>query len=356
MKKKHLLFATGLTIITSILLYFLLTAIYRLPTSASAEAGPIDQLFHIHFGFIAFFFSLIMVFVVYAALVFRRRPDDETDGPHIHGHTGLEITWTVIPVIIVLGLGVYGTNVLVDITAPQPNEMVVKVHARQWSWSFEYPDYENISSAELILPANQPIRLEMDSEDVIHSFWVPEFRVKQDVVPGRTTILRFTPTQAGDYKVRCAEICGKQHANMLAPVKVLSDQEFTAWVDERLAQPLFAELTPEERGEIWYSAEGFGCAACHSVDGTQIVGPTWLGLFGREEQMDDGSTIVVDETYLRESILNPNAKIVSGFNANIMPPNYEQRFAEKQAEILAAEGVEIDIVEDLIAYIKTLNE
>lgn len=168
--------------------------------------------------------------------------------------------------------------------------------------------------------------------------------------------LRFTPTQVGEYKVRCAEICGTGHADMRATVRVLPQAEYTAWVDDITTRVAMSELSPEERGELWYGAEGFACNACHSIDGSTIVGPTWLDLYGREEQLSDGTTVVVDDTYIHESIVEPDAEIVAGFNPGIMPQNYEERFAEREAEILATEGIEIDIVDDLISFIRTLDE
>jgi cytochrome c oxidase subunit 2 len=196
--------------------------------------------------------------------------------------------------------------------------------------------------------------LNMRSEDVLHNFWVPEFRVKQDLVPGRTTFLNITPTEEGEFKVRCAEICGTDHSKMLAEVRVVSQEEYDAWITERNSAPQYADMTPEQRGEIWHSAEGFGCVSCHSTDGTAGVGPTWLGIYGRQEALDDGSTVNVDDPYIRESIFDPTAKIVQGFAA-AMPTNYEELFTAKEAEILASQGVEIDIVADLIAYMKTLE-
>jgi len=354
-RQKHLITVSVLVLITSVALYFVLTNLYALPISASEEAGPIDAMFQAHFGIIAFLFSLIMVFVLYAAVVFRRQPGDAEDGPHIHGHTGLEITWTVAPVILVIGFAAWAVVTLRNLVRPDPAEMVVKVYSQQWSWSFEYPDYDNLASAELVLPVDQPIVFEMESSDVIHSFWVPEFRVKQDLVPGRKTFLRITPTLIGNYLLRCAEICGNAHSSMLAEVRVLSAADFDAWVDERQDRPAFAQLTPEERGAFWYSNEGFGCAGCHSVDGSRLVGPSWLGLYGRTEQLEDGSTITSDEEYIYTAILDPGAQIVAGYPP-AMPAIYEQQFADKQAEILADEGIEIDVIADLIAYIQTLGE
>jgi cytochrome c oxidase subunit 2 len=169
------------------------------------------------------------------------------------------------------------------------------------------------------------------------------------------TTLRITPTEVGSYKLRCAEICGLNHTQMEADVLVMSDEEFLAWVEEKSAAPAFAEMTPEERGAYLSSAEGFGCVACHTVDGTPGVGPTWQGLFQQEEALTDGSTVVVDDAYLNTSIHDPNAQIVAGFNPNIMPQNYTEQFTARQQEIQAAEAIDIDITADIIAYIKTLE-
>jgi cytochrome c oxidase subunit 2 len=142
---------------------------------------------------------------------------------------------------------------------------------------------------------------------------------------------------------------------MVATVRVLDTAGFQAWVDEKNAAPAFAEMTPEERGAFWYSAEGFGCVACHSLDGAPGVGPTWQGLYNRQEQLTDGSTVTVDDAYIINSILDPNSQITAGFNPNLMPQNYGDQFAAREQEIQAAEGVDIDITADLIAFIKTLE-
>jgi cytochrome c oxidase subunit 2 len=303
---------------------------------------------------IALFFSLIMVIMLYSAVVFKRQPGDEEDGPHVHGNTALEIVWTVIPLIIVIALGIWGAFVLRDITTASPDALEIAVTGRQWSWSFEYPSEGDFVAAEMVVPVNKPIQLNMNSEDVLHNFWVPEFRVKQDLVPGRTTVLNITPSKEGDFKVRCAEICGTDHAKMLAPVRVVSQAEYDTWIEEKNAAPQYAEMTPEERGAIWYSNEGFACAGCHSLDGSAGAGPTWQGIYGREETLTDGSVVVVDDAYITSSILDPHSQIVEGFT-EAMPINYGERFAEKEAEILASQGVEIDVIEDLIAFMKTIE-
>lgn len=357
-KAKHYIAVTVLVIVSTVVLrFFILGPLYRLPVAASAQAVPIDLMFYWHFWLISFLFSLIMVLMLYAVVVFRRREGDDEPGPYVHGHTGLEIAWTILPVIFVLGFGYWGTTVLTALTAEQPDEMTINVYGQQWSWQFEYPEQEGIKSSTMVLPVDQKIVLEMESLDVLHSFWIPEFRVKQDLVPATTTYLRITPTKEGDYKLLCAEICGFDHSKMVADVQVVSQSEFDAWVEERLSVPAFADLTPEARGEIWYTE--LGCAGCHNLTGDPgAAGPSWAGIFGREEELIDGTTVIVDDAYIRESIMDPNAKIVAGFaDPSLMAAmGYETRIPAREAELLATEGIEIDIIDDLIAFMRTIEE
>jgi cytochrome c oxidase subunit 2 len=357
---KHYIAVIVLIILATVGLYFLFANMFSLPPAASAEAGPIDVMFDVHFWMIAFLFALIMVIMLYSAFAFRRRPGDETDAPHVHGSTILEIAWTVIPTLTVIGFGIWAVGVLNDLIAPKANELTISVTSRQWSWSFQYPEQNNIRSSVLNLPVNQPVLLEMNAQDVIHSFWVPEFRVKQDLVPGQTTHLRFTPTQVGTYKVRCAEICGTGHAGMSAVVEVMSAEAFQEFIDNPPPDPQDPLLSEAERGAIWASNDYFACAGCHSTDGSVLVGPTWLGLYGREEQLEDGTTVVADEEYIHNSIIDPNSQIVSGFAPGQMPANYEERFAIHESELGANTDTDpandVDIIEDIMAYIQTLEE
>ncbi len=293
---KHLVVAGILVLVITALLIVGLNNVQLLPTQASAQALPIDGLFHKEFMVIAFLFSLIVVFMLYSMIVFRRKRGDTTDGPHIEGNTRLEVLWTVAPLLTVLYFAYLGGQSLADTVRPDPQALEIKVVAQQWSWRFEYPDY-GIVSTDLMMPVNKQALLRLTSNDVIHSFWVPEFRVKQDALPGGSEFirdLRITPTEIGEYKVRCAELCGQQHAYMLAPVKVISQQDFDAWVAEQ-TQPAG---TPEERGA--QLAQQYGCVACHSTDGSILVGPSWKGVFGHEVTLADGSTVTADEAYLRE--------------------------------------------------------
>lgn len=352
---RHLAIVAVLIVVATLLLRLFFGWLFTLPAAASAEAGPIDGFFSIHFWMIAFLFALIMVLMLYSAFAFRRRPDDDQDGPHIHSNTVLEIGWTVIPTVIVLGFGVYGAVMLNDLIAPNAGEVTIQVEARQWGWKFAYPEHEALVSGKLALEVGKPVVLELNSVDVLHSFWVPEFRVKQDLVPGRETHLRFTPTVAGTYQVVCAEICGTGHAHMMADVLVMEPAAYAAWIEEAANVPVYAELEPAERGQLWYTDPTLNCVACHSTDGGPLAGPTWQGIIGREEALTDGSSIVVDAEYIRNSVLDPNSQIVAGFQPNVMPPTFADTIGELEQTILDTQGFEVDVIGDLIAFMETLE-
>jgi cytochrome c oxidase subunit 2 len=334
---KHFIVAGLLVIVLMAGSYFLLTNIELLPEQASAQAIPIDELFRLDFIAIVVLFSLIIGLMVYSIIAFRRRKDDDTDGPHIEGNSKLEVVWTLVPLIFVLFLAYYGSAILGETMAADPKPLRVDVIGSQWSWRFEYPDY-GIISTDLMLPVNKQALLNLSSTDVIHSFWVPEFRVKQDALPGEgfERELRVTPNETGEFKVRCAELCGKNHYDMLAPVRVLSQSEFDGWVQSQTG-PISDD--PVLRGGLF--AQQFGCIACHSSDGSELVGPTWLGVFGSTEMLEDGSSIIVDRDYLLESIRTPGIQIVAGYQ-NIMPENIAADMTDEQ-------------IEDVIAFIESLK-
>ncbi len=334
--RRHFTIVAVLVALGTVFMDWLLRTVLYLPPEASTQARIVDGLLRIHIALIAFFFSLIVVFVAYSVIVFRARSGEEGDGDFIHGHTTLEIVWTAVPLAIVIVLGFIGARTLNEMTAPQPNEMVIQVIGRQWSWSFTYPD-TGITSTEMVVPVDQPVLLKMESPDVIHSFYVPEFRVKQDLVPGRVTEVRFTPTQTGVFLVRCAELCGTAHADMRAPVRVVTPEEYQAWVQEQTAQPADDPVALGQK-----VAETQGCLACHSIDGTRLVGPTWQGLFGKEEALEDGRTVTVDEEYLYRAIVDPDAEIVAGFPPGVMPQNYGELLSDQE-------------IQALIEYIKSLQ-
>lgn len=307
------------------------------PIEASLQSVSIDWMWNWEIIAIAFLFSLIIVPMAYSMVVFRRKKGDTSEGEHFEGNTTLEIIWTVIPLFVVLVFAYMGSYSLGEIRRVDPNAITIKVKAQQFTWIFEYPEY-GIVSNELHLPVDQQVVLKMESADVIHSFWVPEFRVKQDVVPGRVTEYRITPTLVGDYKVRCAELCGASHAYMENPVIVDSKADYDAWIAEQQAFAA-ANQTPEGQGQLLTVKRG--CVGCHSVDGTKLTGPTWFGLFGSTVQLADGTTVVADEAFITESILDPKANEVAGYSPTTMPIP-EPVFTEEE-------------IANIIAYIKTLK-
>lgn len=314
-----------------------------LPQQASAQAVSIDWLFNIEFKIIAIIFALIVGFMVYSLVVFRRRKGDLEDARHVEGSTPLEVAWTALPLGLVLGIAYLGSSNLSQVVAPEPQALRVEVIGRQWAWSFVYPD-NGIVSDKLYLPLNRQTLLLLRSEDVIHSFWVPEFRVKQDALPGGADFvrpLRVTPTEAGTYTLRCAELCGLQHTTMVADVVVLSQAEFDAWVRSQTG----VSDDPIVRGGKY--AQQFGCLSCHSVDGSPLVGPTWQSLYGHEVQLADGSTVTADDDYITNSVLNPDAQIVATFPPGVMPKSFIDPVTKR--------SITNEQIADIIEYIKALK-
>jgi cytochrome c oxidase subunit 2 len=333
---RHFVIVGILVLVTAILTYVGLDSMGLMPVEASAQSVSIDWMWNWQVIAISFLFALIIVPMVYSMIVFRRRKGDTSDAEHIEGNTPLEITWTVLPLFVVLAFAYMGAYSLGEIRRVDPNAMVIKVRAQQFAWTFEYPEYGGFVSKELHLPVDRQVLLKMESTDVIHSFWVPEFRVKQDVVPGRVTEYRITPTLLGSYKVRCSEICGTSHAYMENPVIVEKGDTFTAWASEQKAVML-ASQTPESLGQILTVKNG--CTGCHSIDGTQLTAPTWFGLFGSNVPLTDGTTVVADDAYIIESILKSTAKEVEGYSPTTMP---------------AYTFTDVEVA-NLLAYIKTLK-
>jgi len=334
---RHFVVVGILVILMSVFTFVGLNNAGLMPVEASAQAIPIDRMWDQQVIAMSFLFALIVVPMFYSLVVFRRRKGDTTDAEHIEGNTKLEVTWTILPLFAVLAFAYLGGTSLAQTLRVDPDAMVVKVTGRQWSWSFEYPDY-GVFSTELHVPKGKQIYLQMTSTDVIHSFWVPEFRLKQDLVPGRITQLHITPILEGNWKVRCAELCGASHYSMETPVIVSSQAVFDEWMTEQMALAAEAAATPEGRGQALVNANG--CTACHSIDGAGgNIGPKWNGLFGSEVELADGSTVEADEAYLAESIKAPQAKIVAEYETQLMPT---YGFTDEQ-------------IADIVAYIKTLR-
>jgi cytochrome c oxidase subunit 2 len=217
------------------------------PTPASTVAGDIDLLYDVLLVASVPIFVLVMAVAIYCVVKFRARPGDLGDGAPIHGNTRLEVIWVTIPFILVTALAVYGWVVLDDIEAKEPNTLVVDVRGQQFAWRFTYPGENNLKSNQLVLPKDRPVEFRVTTNDVIHSFWVPQFRLKTDTVPGLTTKLRVTPNKLGRFDVVCAELCGLGHATMRQNVRVVPPGEFTSWASNaRKQQSKVGGETPPE--------------------------------------------------------------------------------------------------------------
>src|SRR5438105_4543170 len=291
-----------------------------LPRPASRESGRIDFVFWFVTGICIFIFTLVSSIVVYAVWKFRRRPDDDSDGPPIHGHTGLEIVWTIVPTVLVTAISIVSAIVLAKNGNAGSNPLRVNVTAQQFAWSFSYPDAGNVTSGQLRLPLGRKVKLILHAKDVIHSFWVPEFSQKQDVVPGTTTTLVITPDRLSPkdgFPVICTELCGLGHALMRSEAIVMPPDKFDAWLQSQqraLAGP------PGQAGKTVFANNG--CGACHTYApaGSQgKVGPDLDKLPAYAKQA--GKPL---QDFVRESIVNPNAYIQPGYPRNVMPANFGQ--------------------------------
>jgi cytochrome c oxidase subunit II len=245
-----------------------------LPEQASEERGRIDAVFWITTAICIFVFAVVAAVSIYAGVKFRVRPDDDSDGPPIHGHTGIEIVWTVVPTILVAIILVASTIALGRNDRPNGIPLRVDVLAQQFAWQFTYPEQGNVVATNLYLPVGRSTRLVLQARDVIHSFWVPEFGQKQDAVPGITTTVIVTPTRTGEYRLICTELCGLGHALMRTRAIVLSQGEFDAWAAERQeALGTGGDEDADEGEQVFASA---GCGGCHIFEpagGTGNVGP-----------------------------------------------------------------------------------
>lgn len=309
-------------------------AIDWFPAQASTAAGDIDLLWDVLLVVSVPIFLLVMTVAVYSVVRFRVRPGDTGDGQPIHGNTRLEIVWVAIPFLIVAALSVYGWVVLEDIEAKNPQAMVVNVTGQQFAWRFQYPQAGGppIESNDLVLPLGRQVEFKIRASDVIHSFWVPAFRMKQDAVPGLVTATRVTPTMTGSFPLVCAELCGLGHSTMRQTVRVVPEGEFTAWVGDRRQGLAAAPGDELAAGRELFREQG--CAGCHTlVDaGAQAAtGPPLDGLTEVAEKRNPRQSL---EQYIRDSIVAPKAIVVRGYPPDGMPANYGRRLSEQEIDTL----------------------
>lgn len=306
---------------------------FYLPEALTQTAKDIDGLFMLIFWISLVAFILVEALLVIFLIRYRRKHPDK-QGLAIHGNTKAEVIWTLIPALILVGIGIYSTGMVYTIQEPPADVYEIKVTGMKWAWEFEYPNGAK-TYGELRIPEGENVLFKIYSKDVIHSFWVPEFRIKQDAVPGRET--RFwvnaetfnNVDNKYEKRIICAEYCGNQHSNMLADLQIMPAYEFTAWVDKELTRP---------KTDAQYVIQSNGCTSCHTIDGGKSAGPTWKGLFGKK-QIVNGQEVTVDEKYLEEAITTPDAKTPEGFSSGMMP----------------AFQMEPEAMKNVVEYIKSLQ-
>jgi len=315
-------------------------AIDWFPVQASSAADDIDTLYDVLLVASVPVFVLVMAVVFYSVSAFKAKPGDMSDGAPIHGNTRLEVIWVTIPFIMVSAVAIYGWIVLDDIEAKQPNQMVVQVNGQQFAWDFTYLGEGKVKSNQLYLPVNRPVEFQVTTDDVLHDFWVPEFRLKTDAVPGLTTKFRTTPNKIGTYNVVCAELCGIGHSTMRNTVQVLPQEEFDSWVAEQQgsesdggAAAAGGDMT--EAGRALFTGDG-GCTACHTLADAESVGALGPGLdnvvadaekYGKQAGQSP-------KEYLKAATEDPDAFVVPNFNKDVMPENFKESLSAKEIDTL----------------------
>lgn len=299
-----------------------------LPEQASTFAERVDPMFYALSIFVGVFCVAITLIMIGLGIVYRQRHDGRKS-VHVE-NMAIELTWSAIPMVIALGIFAWGAVLYFDYSKMPENTLDISVIGKQWMWKVQHPNGVREVN-ELHVPVGQPVKLTMTSQDVIHNFYIPAFRVKQDVLPARYTQMWFEATKTGTFPLFCAEYCGTQHSTMVGTVTVMEAHEYEEWLSGGPA------LSPVAAGEALF--QQMGCVTCHAA-GDASRGPNLDGLFGTERALKGGATIVADEEYIRESILNPTAKIAEGYAA--LMPNFATQLND-------------DDVLNLVAYIKSLS-
>jgi cytochrome c oxidase subunit II len=304
------------------------------PESASTVASRVDHLFFFALGGSVFFSLLIAGLIFYLGVKYRRRRPSDVGRAHAgesRATMALELTWSIVPLLLLTVLFVRGARLYFDIARPPAGAAEFFVVGKQWMWKIQHPE-GNREINELHVPIGRPIKLTMTSEDVVHSFFVPAFRIKQDVLPGRYTTLWFEANRVGSFHLFCAQYCGVEHSRMSGRVVVMEPHDYQEWLSGSQAR-----ATPASSGAELFAAKA--CDTCHRP-GTAARAPILAGIYGRTERLEGGRRVTADETYIRESILDPQAKIVAGYQP--IMPTFRNELSE-------------DDLLQLIGYVKSLK-
>jgi cytochrome c oxidase subunit 2 len=284
-----------------------------LPPDASRERGRIDLVFWFTVSICILIFAIVVAVLLYSILRFRAAPDDDSDGPPIHGHTGLDIVWTLIPTVLVTAIGIVSAIVLARDDALGKNVLQVNVTAQQFAWSFQYPSGGKVTSGTLRLPVGRSVLLHLQAKDVIHSFWVPEFGQKEDTVPGIVTTLHITPDKVGTYPVICTELCGLGHSVMRTQAIVMTQKAFDKWLKSQAAAA--ASPNPSVSGAAVFKDNP--CGSCHTLKAAGATGKVGPDLDKLPQYARTAGKPLT--AFVHESIADPNAYIEKGYPKNVMP-------------------------------------
>jgi cytochrome c oxidase subunit 2 len=311
------------------------------PQQASNFVAGVDLAFVIILGISIFF--LVSLTIIMLVFIRKYRKDKHPKAIQNEGSNKLEALWTGIPLILVLVMFYFGWMGWKPMKNPPDEAMRVKAIARMWNFRFEYENGK--FSDTLIVPINEPVILDLVALDVLHSLYIPAFRVKEDMVPGQDKVMWFIPGTEGEFDLFCTEYCGLEHSYMFTGVKVIPKEEFDAWMTDTTAVVSVADTETPLSEQGWNILRRNGCNACHSSDGTKLVGPSYLGIWGNSRTVTTGRDqreVIADEDYIKRSIFEPNADIVEGFNKGLML-SYEGMVTEEEVELI-------------IEYLKSLNE
>ncbi len=302
---------------------------FWLPVEGSVTAAPVDRLFDFIMWASVFCVGLLMALMIFFIVKYRAKSRHDKPQPSAGHHTGLELVWSIVPLPILLAMFAWGFQGFVELRTTPKDAYEIRVTGQKWKWLFEYPN--GYTDDVLHVPVGRKVRAVMSSVDVVHSFGLPAFRTKEDVVPGRYTELWFEATQPGEYPVFCDQYCGTNHSGMITKVIAHTPEDFQKWLVE--AGKKLELMPPVQLGQLMYNQNG--CSGCHSIDGSAKTGPTWKGMFGRTETFSvGGPPKVVDEAYIRESILDPQAKIVQGFPP--VMPTFKGKLSDKKIDGIIA--------------------
>jgi cytochrome c oxidase subunit 2 len=306
---------------------------WMLPQQGTAISAEVDDLFGFIMLLTLIFFVIITWMTVHLVVKYRHNQQNEIATTDLDHNTLWEAAWAFIPLMLCFVLFVWGFRLFVKQGIAPDNSLEIQVTAKQWAWQFDYPN--GTSNTNLYVPAGRPVKLIMHSNDVLHSFFIPDFRVKSDVMPNRYTTVWFEAREPGQHHIFCTEYCGTDHSNMNRTVFVLPEDDYQAKMKE--FRDAADNASPEQHGEQLYAQN---CASCHSIDGSRKIGPSWKGIIGRQGKGSKGESYVADENYITESILYPQKVIVSGYPAAMN--SYKGQ--------LSAEDID-----HIIAYMKTLK-